>query len=87
MRIHYNYLAQFVSPLPNAEQAAEILTRVGLEVEGIEKVESVKGGLQEVVVGHVIEVVPHPDADRLRITQVNNQNMGWDGFFNITAVF
>ncbi|MBM3428347.1 MAG: phenylalanine--tRNA ligase subunit beta [Bacteroidetes bacterium] len=71
MRIHYNYLAQFVSPLPNAEQAAEILTRVGLEVEGIEKVESVKGGLQDVVVGHVIDVVPHPDADRLRITQVN----------------
>lgn len=42
MRIHYNYLAQFVSPLPNAEQAAEILTRVGLEVEGIERLESVK---------------------------------------------
>lgn len=71
MRIHYNYLAQFVSPLPNAEQAAEILTRVGLEVEGIEKTESIKGGLQDVVVGQVMEVVQHPDADRLRITQVN----------------
>lgn len=71
MRIHYNYLAHFVSPLPNAEQAAEILTRVGLEVEGIERLESVKGGLKDVVIGQVMEVVQHPDADRLRITQVN----------------
>ncbi len=71
MRIHYNYLAQFVSPLPNAEQAAEILTRIGLEVEGIERMESVKGGLRDVVIGEVMEVVQHPDADRLRITQVN----------------
>ncbi len=71
MRIHYNYLAHFVTPLPNVEQAAEILTRVGLEVEGIEKHESVKGGLKDVVVGEVISVAPHPDADRLRVTQVN----------------
>jgi phenylalanyl-tRNA synthetase beta chain len=71
MRIHYNYLAHFVSPLPNAEQAAEILTRVGLEVEGIERLESVKGGLKDVFIGQVMEVVQHPDADRLRITQVN----------------
>jgi phenylalanyl-tRNA synthetase beta chain len=71
MRIHYNFLAQFVSPLPNAEQAAEILTRIGLEVEGIERMESVKGGLKDVVIGEVMEVVQHPDADRLRITQVN----------------
>jgi phenylalanyl-tRNA synthetase beta chain len=71
MRIHYNYLAHFVQPLPNVEQAAEILTRVGLEVEGIEKHESVKGGLKDVVIGQVMSVEQHPDADRLRITQVN----------------
>jgi len=70
MRIFYNYLAHFIHPLPTAEQAAERLTRVGLEVEGIEEVETIKGGLSQVVVGHVIDVQPHPDAERLRVTQV-----------------
>lgn len=70
MRIFYNYLAHFIHPLPTAEQAAERLTRVGLEVEGIEEVETIKGGLNQVVVGHVVDVQPHPDAERLRVTQV-----------------
>jgi phenylalanyl-tRNA synthetase beta chain len=71
MRIHYNYLAHFIHPLPTAEQAAERLTRVGLEVEGIEEIESIKGGLQLVIVGQVLDVQPHPDAERLRVTHVN----------------
>ena len=70
MRIYYNYLAHFIHPLPPVEQAAERLTRVGLEVEGIEEVETIKGGLNHVVVGHVVDVQPHPDAERLRVTQV-----------------
>ena len=50
---------------------AELLTETGLEVEGIEKVESVKGGLKGVVIGEVLTKEKHPNADRLNITTVN----------------
>ena len=49
----------------------EILTDTGLEVEGVEKVESVKGGLTGVVIGEVLSKTKHPDADRLNVTAVN----------------
>lgn len=53
---------------------SEILTDTGLEVEGIEKIESVKGGLQGVVVGEVVSCEAHPDADKLKVTFVNIGN-------------
>lgn len=52
-------------------RVAEILTSIGLEVESIERHEAVKGGLQGVVVGEVLECAPHPDADKLHVTKVN----------------
>ena len=48
-----------------------MLTIIGLEVEGIEKVESIKGGLTGVITGEVVSCEKHPDADRLSITNVN----------------
>ena len=48
-----------------------MLTSIGLEVEGVEKFSSVKGGLKDVVVGEVISCENHPNADRLKVTQVN----------------
>ncbi|MDP4717225.1 MAG: phenylalanine--tRNA ligase subunit beta, partial [Flavobacteriales bacterium] len=71
MKISYKLLSQLVQPLPSHDLVAATLTRTGLEVEGIESVEKIPGGLKGVVVGHVLECAKHPDADRLSITKVN----------------
>ena len=71
MKISYNWLKQYIETSLLVEEIADILTSIGLEVESVEKVESIKGGLKGVVVGEVMECEKHPDADRLRITKVN----------------
>lgn len=71
MKISYNWLKQFFKLDIPAEEVGVILTDLGLEVEGIEKYESVKGGLKGVVVGQVMTCVQHPNADRLKVTTVN----------------
>jgi phenylalanyl-tRNA synthetase beta chain len=52
------------------ERLSKILTSVGLEVESMEKYESVKGGLKGLVIGEVLECGPHPNADKLKLTRV-----------------
>ena len=74
MRISYNWLKQFLKIDSNSEDIAILLTDLGLEVEVIEKYQSVKGGLVGVVVGHVLTCIKHPDADRLNITTVDLGN-------------
>ncbi len=71
MKISYNWLKEYVDIDLNPEKACEILTDTGLEVEGLHKIEAVKGGLKGVVVGEVITCEKHPDADRLNVTTVN----------------
>ena len=71
MKISYNWLKSYIKTDLSAEAISEILTSTGLEVEGIEKSESIPGGLKGVVVGEVLECAKHPDADRLSITKVN----------------
>ncbi len=71
MKISYNWLKQFINIDWNAEKAGELLTDLGLEIEGIERFESVKGGLEGIVVGEVLTCVQHPNADRLKLTTVN----------------
>jgi len=71
MKISYNWLKQFINTSWNAEKIAELLTDLGLEVEGIEDYQSVKGGLEGVVVGEVLTCDQHPNADRLKVTTVN----------------
>lgn len=71
MKISYNWLKQYLKLEKPAEDTAVILTDLGLEVEGIEHFESVKGGLKGVVVGHVLECEKHPNADKLKITKVD----------------
>ena len=71
MRISYNWLKQFIKTDLKSEEIAEILTDLGLEVEGVDTFESLKGGLQGVVVGHVLTCEKHPDADKLKITTVD----------------
>ena len=74
MRISYNWLKQFIKTDWTSEQTSELLTDLGLEVEGVIPFESLKGGLKGVVVGHVLTCVQHPNADRLRITTVDLGN-------------
>lgn len=71
MKISYNWLKQFININWPAEQTGELLTDLGLEIEGIDTFESVKGGLKGVVVGEVLTCIQHPNADRLKLTTVN----------------
>jgi phenylalanyl-tRNA synthetase beta chain len=71
MKISYNWLKQFIKIDWPAEKTSELLTDLGLEVEGIERYESVKGGLEGIVIGEVLTCEQHPNADRLKVTTVN----------------
>lgn len=82
MKISYNWLSDYVKPLPPVEEVSVILTAVGLEVEDIIAYESIKGGLQGVVVGEVLTCIPHPQADKLKLTTVN---IGTDTPLNIVC--
>lgn len=70
MNISYNWLKEYVSFDLSPEKIAEILTFIGLEVEEMETVEDIPGGLEGVVVAEVLECVPHPDSDHLHVTKV-----------------
>jgi len=74
MKISYNWLKQYVDIDMSPEEASKILTDTGLEVEGIHKVEAVKGGLEGVFIGEVLSCEKHPDADRLKVTTVSVGN-------------
>src|SRR5690554_1093199 len=74
MNISYNWLKQFINLPWDAEKTGELLTNLGLEVEGIEDFSSVKGGLEGIVVGHVLECEQHSNADRLKVTKVDVGN-------------
>src|SRR6218665_1898235 len=71
MKISYNWLKQFIKIDWKSEETAALLTDLGLEVEVVDKYQSVKGGLEGLVVGHVLTCVPHPNADRLKVTTVD----------------
>lgn len=70
MKISYNWLRQFLKIELPIDQISEMLTDLGLEVEGTHTYESLPGGLAGVVVGEVMACEPHPNADRLKVTQV-----------------
>jgi len=71
MKIAYNWLKQFIKTDWDPERTGNLLTDLGLEIEGIETFESVKGGLKGVVVGEVISCIKHPNADKLSLTMVD----------------
>ena len=71
MNISYNWLKRYIETDLPAEEVARILTDIGLEVEGFEKIETVKGGLRGVVVGEVLTCTDHPDSDHLHVTTVD----------------
>lgn len=71
MKISYNWLKELIDFEQSPEELGKILTSTGLEVEGIEKKESIKGGLAEVVIGKVLTCEKHPNADKLSVTTVD----------------
>ena len=71
MKISYNWLKQFLQTDWEVNNTSELLTDLGLEVEGVETIESIKGSLEGVVVGEVLTCIQHPNADRLKLTTVN----------------
>ncbi len=71
MKISYNWLKQFLQVNWETSKTSELLTDLGLEVEGVETIESIKGSLEGIVIGEVLTCVQHPNADRLKITTVD----------------
>ena len=71
MKISLNWLKSYIETSLPAEEIAKILTDIGLEVEGLEQIETVRGGLQGVVVGEVLTCEKHPDSDHLHVTTVD----------------
>lgn len=71
MKISINWLKEYVETNSQPEEISEILTNLGLEVEKLSLFESVKGGLNGVVAGKVLECGKHPDADRLKVTSID----------------
>lgn len=71
MTISYNWLHEYLPVTLEPERLSKILTAVGLEVESLEKYESLKGGLQGLVIGEVLTREKHPNADKLSLTTVS----------------
>jgi len=75
MKISYNWLREFI-PIAigtdkTPQEISTILTGTGLEVESVEKVQAIPGGLEGLVIGYVKECGQHPNADRLKVTKVD----------------
>ncbi|MCG8318888.1 MAG: phenylalanine--tRNA ligase subunit beta [Cytophagales bacterium] len=71
MKISLKWLKEYIEVKDKPEVLSETLTQTGLEVEGIEKYESVEGGLEGMVIGNVLTCEKHPNADKLKITTVD----------------
>jgi len=71
MNISYNWLKEFVDFNLSPEETANALTSIGLENGTIEEVETVKGGLEGLVIGQVLSCESHPDSDHLHLTKVD----------------
>ena len=71
MNISYNWLKEYVDFDLTPEEVAAALTSIGLETGGVEEVQTIKGGLEGLVIGEVLTCVPHPNSDHMHVTTVN----------------
>jgi phenylalanyl-tRNA synthetase beta chain len=71
MNISYNWLKEYVEFDLTPDEVAVALTSIGLETGGIEEVQTIKGGLEGIVIGEVLTCVPHPNSDHMHVTTVN----------------
>ena len=82
MTISYHWLSEYLPTTISPEKLSTILTSIGLEVESLEKIENFKGGLAGLVVGEVVALTQHPNADKLKLAKVNT---GGDRPLNIVC--
>lgn len=71
MNISYNWLKEYVNFDLTPDEVAAALTSIGLETGDVEEVQSIKGGLEGLVIGEVLTCEPHPNSDHMHITTVN----------------
>ena len=71
MKVSYNWLKTYLNINLPAVQVAEVLTDIGLEIEGVDEVEAMPGGLKGLVIGEILSVAKHANADKLNVTEVN----------------
>ena len=71
MKISYNWIKDYLKIDLEPSMVAEILTGIGLEIEGMDDWVSIRGGLEGVVIGEVLSCKKHPDADKLSVTTVD----------------
>lgn len=82
MTISYRWLSEYLPETISPEKLSTILTSIGLEVESLESFENFKGGLAGLLVGEVVELVQHPNADKLKLAKVN---IGKDAPLNVVC--
>ena len=71
MNISYNWLKEYVNFDLTPDEVSAALTSIGLEIDGVEEVQTIKGGLEGIVIGEVLTCEPHPNSDHMHITTVN----------------
>lgn len=74
MNISYNWLKEYLQFDLSPQETADALTSIGLETGGVEEIQTVKGGLEGLIIGEVLTCVPHPNSDHLHLTTVNIGN-------------
>ncbi len=82
MKVSYNWLKEYLDINKPVDEVSEILTNLGLEVEKVEDYESIKGSLEGIIVGEVLSCKKHPNADRLKLTNID---LGEKGKFEIVC--
>ena len=71
MNISYKWLKEYVDFDLNPQEVADALTSEGLEVDGVEEIQAIKGGLEGLVVAQVLTCEPHPNSDHMHVCQVD----------------
>ena len=71
MNISYNWLKEYVDFTLTPDEVAAALTSIGLETGSVEEVQTIKGGLEGIVIGEVLTCEPHPNSDHMHVTTVN----------------
>lgn len=74
MNISYNWLKEYLQFDLSPQETADALTDIGVEAEGVEEIQSIKGGLEGLVIGHVLTCTKHPNSDHLHLTTVDIGN-------------
>src|SRR5690554_5706343 len=76
MNISYNWLKEYLQFELTPQETADRLTSIGLETGSVEEIQTIRGGLEGLVIGEVLTCTDHPNSDHLHLTSVNIGNGG-----------